>query len=218
MVKQRILTTLVVAALLSIAMLGLRQIDRLNDGIELKKIELKDNSAKLKLLDSKYDKLNKELESKDADKQKIEDELKKLQQERDELNKALQAKIKAKERDIAAKAQKATTQALGAPQVASAATGSVEQIVRDAATKYGVNPDYLARIAKCESTFNPSSVNYNYYENGHPSGLFQHISGYWPGRAAKYGWPGASVFNAQAQAEVTAQMFRDGHSSLWECK
>ena len=74
------------------------------------------------------------------------------------------------------------------------------------------------KIANCESTMNPSAVNYGYYENGHPSGLFQHISGYWPARAAKYGYAGASVFDATANANVTAQMFRDGASNLWECK
>ena len=73
-------------------------------------------------------------------------------------------------------------------------------------------------IAKCESNFNANAVNLNYYENGHPSGLFQHLSGYWPARAAKYGHAGASVFDATANAEVTAQMFRDGLSYLWECK
>jgi len=79
------------------------------------------------------------------------------------------------------------------------------------------------KIARCESTLNPNAVNYNYYENGHPSGLFQHLTigeygGYWKARASQYGWSGASVFNAQANAEVTAQMFRDGASNLWECK
>lgn len=107
---------------------------------------------------------------------------------------------------------------------------SVEQIVRNAARKYGVDENYLVRIATCETTMNPSSVNYGYWEdsNGtpmgsvgqkyYPSGLIQHITRYWPARAAKYGWAGASVFNAQANAEVTAQMFRDGMSGLWACK
>lgn len=97
-------------------------------------------------------------------------------------------------------------------------SGDVETIVRQAARKYGVDENYLVKIARCESGLNPNSVNRNYYENGNPSGLFQHISGYWPARAAKYGWSGASVFHAQAQAEVTAQMFRDGLQHLWECK
>src|SRR5690606_12292318 len=102
---------------------------------------------------------------------------------------------------------------VAAPQPAS----SVEQIVRQAARNHGIDENYFVSIAMCESTMNPSAVNTNYYENGNPSGLFQHISGYWPARAAKYGYAGASVFNAEANANVTAAMWRDGARSLWEC-
>ena len=95
----------------------------------------------------------------------------------------------------------------------------VESIIRSASVKYGVDPDYMVRIAMCESRLDPKVVNYNYSENGvdYPSGLFQHLGNYWAGRAEKYGHKGASVFNVKAQAEVTAQMFRDGLARLWEC-
>lgn len=75
-------------------------------------------------------------------------------------------------------------------------------------------------IARCESNFNANAVNYNYSENGrdYPSGIFQHLGNYWAARAAKYGHEGASVFDPVANAEVTAQMFRDGLSGLWACK
>ena len=98
-----------------------------------------------------------------------------------------------------------------------APVGSVEEIVRQAARKYGISEDYFVSIAICESTLNPSAVNYNYQENGHPSGLFQHLSGYWPARAAQYGYAGASVFDATANGNVTAAMWSEGHSNLWEC-
>ncbi|MDI3211780.1 transglycosylase SLT domain-containing protein [Arthrobacter sp. AL12] len=98
------------------------------------------------------------------------------------------------------------------------ATGSVEEIVREAARKFGLDENHFVSIAMCESTMNPAAINYGYSENGNPSGLFQHLSGYWPARAAKYGYPGASVFDATANANVTAGMFRDGASKLWECK
>ena len=101
--------------------------------------------------------------------------------------------------------------------VVAAPVGNIEQIVRDAAVRHGVNPDHLVQIAVCESKLDASVVNYNYYENGHPSGIFQHISGYWPARAAQYGYAGASVFDAVANANVTAQMFAAGQSYLWEC-
>ena len=120
--KTKLWATIVVATLLGITMVGVKHIDQLNDGIELKKIELKDNSLKLRLLDEKYNELNTELNKKDADKAKVEQQLKDLQIERDKLQADLQAKIKAKEQDIAARAQKA----VGAPQVAYAASGNCE--------------------------------------------------------------------------------------------
>lgn len=95
---------------------------------------------------------------------------------------------------------------------------SIEEIVRQAARNHGIDENYFVHIAKCESSLNPNSVNYGYNENGYPSGLFQHLSGYWPSRAAKYGYAGASVFDATANANVTAAMFAEGHSNLWECK
>jgi hypothetical protein len=68
----------------------------------------------------------------------------------------------------------------------------------------------------CESTMNPNAVNYNYYENGHPSGLAQHISGYYPARALKYGYS-TDVFDPYSNANVTAAMIKDGLAYLWEC-
>lgn len=67
---------------------------------------------------------------------------------------------------------------------------------------------------------NPNAINRSYSENGrdYPAGLFQHLQNYWDARAAKYGYAGASVFDATANANVTAQMFKDGASNLWECK
>lgn len=103
------------------------------------------------------------------------------------------------------------------PVVQASSGGDIENIVRQAARQHGIDEDYFVKIARCESTLNPNSVNYNYNENGYPSGLFQHLSGYWPARAAKYGYPGASVFDATANANVTAAMFAEGQSGLWEC-
>ena len=89
--------------------------------------------------------------------------------------------------------------------------------MRQAARKYGIDEEYFVKIAKCESSLNPSAVNKNYYENGNPSGLFQHISGYYPARALKYGYS-TDVFDAYSNANVTAAMFKDGQQKLWECK
>jgi peptidoglycan hydrolase CwlO-like protein len=116
--KSKIIATIIVATLLGITMVGVKHIKSLDNQIQLKQIDLKDNSAKLKLLDKKYTDLNKELDKKNSDKAKIEQDLKNLQQERDTLQAQLQTKIDAKAKDIAVKA----TQAVGAPQVAYAAT------------------------------------------------------------------------------------------------
>lgn len=118
--KSKVIVVSIVSVLLAVAMVGLRHTDKLNDQIELKQIEIQDNSLRLKLLDKKYLDLNKQLEAKDADKQKLEQDLQKLQQERMELEKALQAKKEQKANDLAVKTQKAVT----GTQVASATTGS----------------------------------------------------------------------------------------------
>ena len=107
------------------------------------------------------------------------------------------------------------TVAQSAPKVVTEPT--VEQIIRNAAKKYGIGEDYFLSIAMCESTLNPKAVNKNYYDNGHPSGLFQHISGYYPARAIKYGYS-TDVFDAYSNANVTAAMFADGLQRYWECK
>ena len=140
--KQRLLITLAVAAILGTAMVGLHHIDRLNDGIKLKEIELQDNSLRLKLLDKKYEELNKNLEKTGADKAKVEEQLKQLQIERDKLEKDLQAKAEAKKRDIAAQAQKAVVAAVETPKAYASNCG-----------------DAKSCIYQKESGNNPSSIN-----------------------------------------------------------
>jgi hypothetical protein len=78
----------------------------------------------------------------------------------------------------------------------------------------------MLRIARCESSFNPLARNPHYTVPGYgnPVGLFQHVEGYWPARAAKYGYPGASVFDPVANANVTAAMMANEGTSAWECK
>lgn len=110
----------------------------------------------------------------------------------------------------------ANVEPVAAPKAAPTGS-SVEQIIREAARRHGVDEEYLLRIARCESGLNPSAVNHGYNENGNPSGLFQHLSGYYPARAAKYGYS-PDVFDAYSNANTTAAMFADGQQYLWECK
>lgn len=141
--KQRLLITLAVAAILGTAMVGLHHIDRLNDGIKLKEIELQDNSLRLKLLDKKYEELNKNLEKTGADKAKVEEQLKQLQIERDKLEKDLQAKAEAKKRDIAAQAQKAVVAAVETPKAYASSCGDAKSCIY--AKESGNNPSAINR-------------------------------------------------------------------------
>lgn len=145
------ITTLIVAVLIGVTMIGIRHIDQLNDGINLKKIELQDNSAKLKILDKKYQELNTELDKTGSDKQKIEQQLKDLQNERDELQRQLQARLDAKRSDIAQRTQNAVT----GTAVASA-SGSCGDWIANAGIPDVASANELIRR---ESGCNPYAVN-----------------------------------------------------------
>ena len=193
--------------------------------LHLQQVELKSRETKLKSLDLKYKKLNTELDKLKSDKnssdekvKQLEAERQKLESEKNDLNAQLQAKLEQKSK--LAQASQTVVNTVTQTKTASAApvvSGNIQQIIVDAANRYGVDPNRALRIAKCESGFNPNAVNYGYNENGYPSGLFQHISGYWGARAAKYGYAGASVFDPVANANVTMGMWRDGQAGLWEC-
>lgn len=193
--------------------------------LHLQQVELKSRETKLKSLDLKYRTLNSELDKLKEDKnasdeqvKKLEEQRQQLEKEKQDLNQQLQAKLE--EKSKLAQASEKVVNTVTQTQTASAApvvSGNIQQIIVDAANRYGVDPNRALRIAKCESGFNPNAVNYGYNENGNPSGLYQHISGYWAGRAAKYGYAGASVFDPAANANVTMAMWRDGQAGLWEC-
>lgn len=188
--------------------------------IKLKTIEVNTISSQLELLQNQSEKLQHDLkDNKTKHKQNV-DELNKRLERLEQQKKELERKLSIKRQNIL---QDASERATGDNKVyatnGNADTSQVKQYIIDAANKYGLNPSYMLSIARCESNFSPTIVNYNYSDNGgHPAGLYQHISTYWPARAAKYGYAGASIFNAKAQANVTAQMFRDGLGYLWECK
>ena len=56
-------------------------------------------------------------------------------------------------------------------------------------------------VADRESQFRP-----NAYNPSGCAGIYQHMLKYWPGRAAAYGFPGWSAFNARANIIVTMRM------------
>lgn len=137
---------------------------------------------------------------------------------RDEVKIPVEVKIEPVKVKPRAVVKKTIVKEVKVPDTVPAGKEDIINIIKAAAAKYGVSEANMLRIAKCESGYNQNAINYNYYENGYPSGLFQHISGYWAARATKYGYEGASVFDPIANANVTAGMFRDGQSYLWECR
>ena len=53
---------------------------------------------------------------------------------------------------------------------------------------------------------------------GNPTGIFQYLPDTWREFSARAGLPGASIWDPEAQAHVTAWAFANGLSSHWECK
>lgn len=164
-------------------------------------VQLDQNQKKIEELESRNSENEQQVKEANKKRRLLEEENKKLEAQR-------RAKAELKRRDAKVYAAEAEKPSIG----------RVQSIIVAAANKYGVDANRMLRIAKCESTFNPSIEAPNVIDGGHPSGLFQHVSTYWPARAKRYGWKGASVFNAQANAEVTAQMFKENLWHLWECK
>ncbi len=75
----------------------------------------------------------------------------------------------------------------------------------------GIDANRVARIAKCESGFNPQA------DSGYYKGLFQHDPQYWASRAATYGQADASIYDAEAQIIVSTAMMAGGGWSHWGC-
>lgn len=229
-IKKIIFTVTALIIIGGFASLGIADAANTKNHIEFQKVQLKTKESEINKLNVRYEKLNQELDNAAKEKVINQAELNRLQKEKEDLNKQkldleaqLQAKIDQKAK-LAAASNRAINTATGT-QTASAASyssGSVQAIIIEAANRYGVSVDRALRIAKCESTYRPNEVNYNYWEEVggikyYPSGLFQHLTNYWPTRAAKYGYAGASVFDAVANANVTMGMWRDGSQGLWEC-
>jgi hypothetical protein len=93
-------------------------------------------------------------------------------------------------------------------------TWHVRQLIRCAEERWPV-PGGAAMalyVADRESHFRPDA--YNSYSGA--SGIFQHLSRYWAGRADAFGFGGWSPFNARANIMVTMRMVhRLGSWSPW---
>jgi resuscitation-promoting factor RpfB len=83
--------------------------------------------------------------------------------------------------------------------------------INAASARLGIDANRVATIAKCESGFNPNA------DSGYYKGIFQHDPNYWPARASRYGFAGASIFDVDAQIGVSTQMMAGGGWSHWGC-
>jgi hypothetical protein len=81
-------------------------------------------------------------------------------------------------------------------------TWHVKQLIRCAASHFGVGERRALYIAWRESRFRPSAYN----TAGEAAGIYQHLLRYWPRRAEDYGFHNWSVFNARANIIVTMRM------------
>lgn len=85
-----------------------------------------------------------------------------------------------------------------------------EHVIREAAVEYDVDARLMVRIADCESGLDPWARN----PSG-ASGLFQHLSRYWPARAAAVGAEGAPWWDAVTNARAAAWMMSTQGTRPW---
>jgi hypothetical protein len=97
---------------------------------------------------------------------------------------------------------------LGArPAEVAADRGYWEGVVRDAAARHGVSPDWLASTCACESGFDPAAYN----PRTGDSGLMQF-------NASTYAWwGGTDIWDGHEQAEIAARAFARGDHTHWCC-
>ena len=92
--------------------------------------------------------------------------------------------------------------------VIPASRAQIAQIIRDAAARWGANPDQMLRVAMCESGLNPNAYN----ASSGATGLFQ----FKPPTFYSHG--GHNIWDPTDQANVAARMFAAGQASAWTCR
>jgi hypothetical protein len=83
-------------------------------------------------------------------------------------------------------------------------TWHVKQLIKCAASRYGISRRKALHVAWRESRFRPSAYN----EISRAAGIYQHLLKYWPDRADDYGFRDWSAFNARANIIVSMRMVR----------
>jgi soluble lytic murein transglycosylase-like protein len=85
--------------------------------------------------------------------------------------------------------------------------GGIVGIITAAANRHGVDPDFMIKIARCESSLNPRAYN----PAGPYIGLFQFLP------ATFYAYGGKDIYSPADQSETTARMLARGLWRHWEC-
>jgi hypothetical protein len=85
--------------------------------------------------------------------------------------------------------------------------GSVEAIIRAAAARHGVSPDWMVKIARCESGLRPHAFN----PVGPYYGIFQFLM------STFHAHGGTDIWDPYQQAEITATMLSHGGARAWGC-
>lgn len=98
-----------------------------------------------------------------------------------------------------------------APKVAQQAAADIEDMFTKYGNNYGVNREYLKKIAHCESTYNPGAV------NGIYGGMYQFSASTWIATRNSMGLdPNPDLrFNAEEAVRTTAFKIAHGGSGAW---
>jgi soluble lytic murein transglycosylase-like protein len=93
------------------------------------------------------------------------------------------------------------------PAAPPPAPGTIEAIIQQAATTYGVSYPWMLKIAKCESGLNPRAYN----PAGPYYGLYQFLMSTFRANG------GTDIWDPVQQANITAKMLAHGQAHQWGC-
>lgn len=207
---------------------GAKDVVNIKDSLEFQKVELNSKQSEIKELNVQYEKLNTQLDkaaeqkgTNQAEVEKLQKEKQQLEKQKEDLEAQLQARIKQKN-NLALASEKAIRVATRTGVASAQSGGNVQDIIIAAANKHGVSSSHMLNIARCESTFDPRAENPKHVyvrgkDYGTAKGLFQFIDNTWSRMSKQAGYNGASVWDATANANVTAWAFAHGHQGEWEC-
>jgi soluble lytic murein transglycosylase-like protein len=90
----------------------------------------------------------------------------------------------------------------------------VPEMIRDAAGRWGLDPNQMLRVAWCESKFDPGAYN----RSSGASGVFQFVPRTWAWASAAVGQAQASPFDPAANVEAAAWLMKTQGARHWTCR